>query len=115
MDKKKKNNKKKQNPTNVVQYQIVITSQFKKDSKDYVNDIDVQEKLKVVMDRLLNGERLDKYTEYRDHILVKGQWKGLNDCHLKPDLVLLYRRSKQTKGLIYFERIGHHAKLGLND
>jgi mRNA interferase YafQ len=29
---------------------------------------------------------------FRDHALV-GQWKDCRDCHLRPDLVLIYRKA----------------------
>lgn len=106
---KNKNNPREQELT---PKRLTITSQFKKDLKAYRNDEDVQNRLKVVSERLMKGERLDKYPEYRDHILAKGQWRGLNDCHLKPDLILLYRRTNGDE--IILERIGHHSKIGLN-
>ena len=28
---------------------------------------------------------------YRDHALA-GEWKDHRDCHIKPDLVLIYRK-----------------------
>ena len=28
--------------------------------------------------------------KYRDHALT-GNWKGFRDCHVKPDLVLIYK------------------------
>ncbi|MGA7324312.1 MAG: type II toxin-antitoxin system YafQ family toxin [Rhodomicrobium sp.] len=28
----------------------------------------------------------------RDHALTGGKWKGYRDCHIKPDLVLIYRK-----------------------
>ena len=28
--------------------------------------------------------------KYRDHALI-GNWKGFRDCHVKPDLVLIYK------------------------
>jgi len=47
---------------------------------------------------------------YRDHALT-GDWSDHRDCHLKPDLILIYRKpDPETLQLV---RIGSHAELGL--
>jgi len=46
----------------------------------------------------------------RDHAL-SGDWTDYRDCHVKPDLVLIYRLpDDQTLELV---RIGSHSELGL--
>jgi mRNA interferase YafQ len=46
----------------------------------------------------------------RDHPMA-GNWSNFRDCHLKPDLVLIYRKSDpETLELI---RLGSHSELGL--
>ena len=46
----------------------------------------------------------------RDHALT-GQWSDHRDCHIKPDLVLIYRKSNaETLQLV---RMGSHSELGL--
>lgn len=45
-----------------------------------------------------------------DHPL-KGDWKDHRDCHLKPDLVLIYR--KPDEELLQLVRMGAHSELGL--
>ena len=45
---------------------------------------------------------------YRDHPL-SGSWNDHRDCHLKPDLVLIYRKpDKETLQLV---RLGSHSEL----
>lgn len=45
----------------------------------------------------------------RDHALI-GNWKDCRDCHIKPDLVLVYRKpDADTLELI---RLGSHSALG---
>jgi len=45
-----------------------------------------------------------------DHPL-NGHWKDCRDCHIKPDLVLIYRNpDEHTLELV---RIGSHSELGL--
>jgi mRNA interferase YafQ len=46
--------------------------------------------------------------KYRDHSLG-GNWKGYRECHLKPDLLLIYKLPDQnTLRLI---RMGSHSEL----
>jgi len=47
---------------------------------------------------------------YVDHALV-GEWKDHRDCHIRPDLVLIYRRLE--KDTLELARLGSHSELGL--
>lgn len=46
--------------------------------------------------------------KYRDHGL-SGDWKGYRECHLKPDLLLIYRT--EGAALLRLARLGSHAEL----
>ena len=46
----------------------------------------------------------------RDHALV-GEWKDCRDCHIRPDLVLIYRKPDAER--LQLIRLGSHAELGL--
>ena len=46
---------------------------------------------------------------YRDHAL-SGDWKNHRDCHVKPDLVLIY--CKPDEETLQLVRLGSHAELG---
>jgi mRNA interferase YafQ len=46
----------------------------------------------------------------RDHALT-GQWSDHRDCHIKPDLVLIYR--KPDTDTLQLVRVGSHSELGL--
>ena len=48
--------------------------------------------------------------KYKDHALT-DDWSGYRDCHIKPDLVLIYR--KPNKKILQLVRIGSHGELGL--
>lgn len=48
--------------------------------------------------------------KYRDHALT-GEWKDHRDCHVKPDLVLIYR--KPDDEVLQLVRIGSHSELGM--
>ena len=45
-----------------------------------------------------------------DHAL-SGDWKDHRDCHIKPDLVLIYR--KPGDAVLQLVRLGSHSELGL--
>ena len=45
---------------------------------------------------------------YRDHKL-RGQYKYCRDCHIRPDLVFIYR--KRDSDRLELVRIGSHAQL----
>jgi len=44
-----------------------------------------------------------------DHAL-SGEWKDCRDCHVKPDLVLIYR--KPDAASLELVRLGSHSELG---
>ncbi|UZE98003.1 type II toxin-antitoxin system YafQ family toxin [Alkalimarinus alittae] len=51
------------------------------------------------------GETLpDKYVDH----LLSGNWQGYRDCHVKPDLVLIYKVDNNSLKLA---RIGTHSEL----
>jgi mRNA interferase YafQ len=90
---------------------IERTSQFK---RDYKREAKGQHRL------VLDGALLDVLKllivdkplppKYRDHPLT-GEWSDHRDCHIKPDLVLIYRvPDADTLQLV---RIGSHSELGL--
>ena len=45
---------------------------------------------------------------YRDHALV-GEWKGFRECHLKSNLLLIYRTDEP--GILHIARLGSHSEL----
>lgn len=87
---------------------IEITSQFKRDykreSRTYPDLDDAS--LRPVLDMLASDAPLP--ARLRDHAL-KGNWAGCRDCHLRPDLVLIYRKTEnRTLTLV---RLGSHSEL----
>ena len=48
--------------------------------------------------------------KYRDHALI-GNWRGHRDCHMKPDLILIYR--KPDDDTLELVRLGSHGELNL--
>lgn len=67
---------------------------------------DLGELLPDVLGRLLNDVALPEF--YRDHTLT-GNWSGYRECHIKPDLLLIY--SKPDADTLRLARLGSHSEL----
>lgn len=90
---------------------IKYTAQFKRDykrEKRTQQKNDFEQKLSHIIELLA----LDKHLPERlyDHRLF-GNWKDHRDCHVKPDLVLIYR--KPDTQILELVRLGSHSELGL--
>lgn len=62
--------------------------------------------LRAVLVALVTDQPLD--AKYRDHDL-SGDWAGYRECHIKPDLLLIYRKSDAD--LLRLARLGSHSEL----
>ena len=61
-----------------------------------------------IVKTLASDESLDE--KYGDHAL-SGNWKDHRDCHIKPDLILIYCKPDDT--VLQLVRLGSHSELGL--
>lgn len=86
---------------------LKAVSQFKKDFKKYCYDESVLEEFDKIIEILRNKNKLPE--KYVDHALA-GQYKKMRECHLKPDVLLIYFISENSQTL-YLERIGSHSEL----
>jgi len=90
---------------------IERTTRFKRDYKRETKGphrMTLQADLRWVMTALANDRVLPD--RYRDHALT-GNWSDHRDCHIKADLILIYREpDAETVQLV---RLGSHAELGL--
>jgi len=59
-----------------------------------------------ILESLASDKALD--TRLRDHPL-SGDWQGYRECHIRPDLLLIYR--KVGDDLLYIARLGSHSEL----
>lgn len=89
---------------------IKRTAQFKRDYKrekrgEYRETIDNE--LLTVMQLLITDKKLPELMH--DHSLT-GNLKDCRDCHIKPDLVLIYR--KTSDNTLELVRLGSHSELG---
>jgi mRNA interferase YafQ len=93
---------------------IRYTTQFRRDYKReksgkpsaYVKKLD-DRLMEVVM--LLAADKPLPVSKY-DHPLA-GDWKDHRDCHIRPDLVLIYRKPDAYN--LDLVRLGSHSELGL--
>lgn len=82
------------------------TTKFRRDLKrEMKTDLGIQEILKPVISDLLEGKALPE--KMKDHPL-SGDWKDHRDCHVKPDLVLIYKTDDDAVTLV---RLGSHSEL----
>ena len=86
--------------------ELVVSSAFKTEVKKIKNAKDKAE-LKLVLDTLLAEKTLD--IKYRDHAL-SGNYKNYRECHIKPDLLLIYKIEK-AELVLYAVHIGSHSDL----
>ena len=88
--------------------EIEFTSRFKKEYKRVKKNPDhknLEGILKEVISKLQNDERLS--SNFQSHKL-RGNYNKFEECHLKPDLLLIYLRIDNKLKLI---RIGSHSEL----
>jgi len=86
-------------------YEIFRTKSFKKDYKKLTkNEKDL---VKNIIIKLANGETLEE--KYKDHKLI-GDYIGCRECHIKPDLLLIYRYDNDILELALV-RTGSHSEL----
>jgi len=90
---------------------IERTTKFKKDYKRELkgrHKASLQVELLKALQVLLEDDILDN--RYFDHAL-SNNWKDHRDCHLKPDLVMIYRLVDSD--VLQLVRLGSHSELGL--
>ena len=60
-----------------------------------------------MIELLANGMKLDE--KYKDHLLT-GDYGGFRECHITPDLLLVYQYREQEL-LLLLSRTGTHSDL----
>ena len=91
----------------MTKYEVKITSRFKKDYKLLKRQGFDLTLLEEPIMLLADGKTLP--AKYRDHPL-KGNFKGLRECHITPDWLLIYEVDKGNLYL-YLTRTGSHSNL----
>jgi mRNA interferase YafQ len=83
----------------------VYTRQFERDIKRIKKRGKNLEKIKIIIQTLLQGQQLDPL--HKDHKLI-GDYKGRRECHIESDWLLIYKIEEDR---IIFERTGRHTDL----
>lgn len=88
-----------------MKFQLARANSFKRSFKKIKLTDDEESNYIEIVYKLLNEEELE--TKYKDHQL-KGNMKGFRECHIKPDLLLIYRVENDILELL---DIGSHSEL----
>lgn len=89
--------------------EIRRSSAFKKDYKRVKADPRHRDQIDALLENVVTVLLQDKPLpeKCKDHPLT-GNWTGYRDCHLKPDLLLLYAIDEH---LLLLARLGSHSEL----
>ncbi|MEX1119056.1 MAG: type II toxin-antitoxin system YafQ family toxin [Terrimicrobiaceae bacterium] len=85
--------------------ETTYTSQFKRDYKKRSRERGLDAMIEHIVELLAAGKPLD--VKLRDHAF-KGGYAGCRECHLKPDLLLIYVLTKEELRMV---RLGSHSEL----
>ena len=86
---------------------LKTTNAFRSDLKKLSN-AEIAE-TKIVVTKLQKDELLD--AKYRDHDL-HGNYNGYRECHIRPDLLLVYKKGSEGELLILtLYRISSHTNI----
>jgi mRNA interferase YafQ len=90
---------------------IEFTTPFKRDFKRERKGV-LGRKLDKLLQDTIDMLAADKPLppRYNDHPMT-GDWKDYRNCHIRPDLVLLY--AKKGTNVLQLVRMGSHSELGI--
>lgn len=81
------------------------STQFRRDINRLLRQGADLSRLETVIAALVDQRPLEE--RYHDHALI-GNWKGHRECHIQPDLLLVYRVTGEELQLV---RTGSHSEL----
>lgn len=89
-------------------YRIKVSSQYKRSIRKLSKSGNFpREEINKVIQNILDGNTLP--AKYKNHQL-KGDFLGFMECHIKPDLLLVYKIEKNNLVLFLLD-IGSHSYL----
>ena len=88
-----------------IEYASAFNRDFKREKKGRHRET-LSADVQGVVDTLASDRELPK--RYRDHAL-SGNWAVYRECHVKPDLLLIYR--KVNGDTLRLVRLGSHSEL----
>lgn len=90
----------------ITMYKIDFSKRFKKEYKRAIRQ-GKQDKIDSLIEKLANDEALEP--KHKDHAL-KGEYTGYRECHIEPELLLIYKKQDDILVLVCF-RLGSHSEL----
>ena len=90
-----------------MKYKIKYTKKFKKDLRQAKKQGKDIEKLFEIIEKIAKDEALDE--RYRDYSLT-GNYKGVRECHIEPDFLLIYEKIDEVL-VLSLVRTGSHSDL----
>ncbi len=91
-------------------YSIKRSKQFERSFKKLQYGgvkIVIRQEVSAVIDLLSSGKKLpDKYNDHQ----LKGEYLGYRECHVRPDLLLIYQIQNKELILVLID-IGSHSSL----
>ncbi len=90
-----------------MKYEVKFTSRFKKDVKRIQKNPKDIFRFRQAVEMLANGMSLPE--EFHDHKLI-GNFDGARECHIKPNLLLVYKIYDDIL-VLQLMRIGSHSEI----
>jgi mRNA interferase YafQ len=91
-----------------MKYKIRATQAYRRSFKKLERSgVFPKNELGFVVDALATGAPLP--LKYRDHEL-QGEWRGCRECHVRSDLLLVYRKEENVLVLVLVD-LGSHSDL----
>ena len=90
--------------------EVKYTSRFKRDYRQEQSGLHGK-KFDALLMEVVNLLAADKPLPRRryEHAL-SGEWRDFRDCHIRPDLILIYRKPDDEN--LELVRLGSHSELG---
>jgi addiction module toxin, RelE/StbE family len=89
-----------------IEHASIFKRDYKRTKATPKHSKDIESLLTVVVPLLATDQVLPE--KYCDHAL-SGDWSGYRECHIKSDLLLVYRKSGQD--MLRLARLGSHSEL----
>ena len=86
---------------------LKAATKFKRDLKKFKHNKVIQDELEDIIKLLINERKLPE--KNRDHNLV-GNYVGHRECHITPDVLLIYKKDIANE-ILSLERLGSHSEL----
>ena len=98
----------------MTKYRIKFSKAFKRAYKKIKHNSDLSELLQKIIIKLANDEKWN--AKYNDHSL-SGNYKDYRECHIKPDLLLIYKKENNASNgrlptlILMCIALGSHSEL----